>query len=34
VLQTALIPVAHSKGTDFKPAERDPLSGLLHWNTW
>lgn len=34
VLQTALIPVAYSKGTDFKPAPRDPLSRLLHWDTW
>jgi nitroreductase len=34
VLQTALIPVAYSKGTDFKPAQRDPLSRLMHWDTW
>jgi nitroreductase len=34
VLQTALIPVAYSKGTDFKPAQRDPLSRLVHWDTW
>lgn len=34
VLQTALIPVAYSKGTDFKPAPRDPLSGLVHWDAW
>src|SRR5579859_41277 len=34
VLQTALIPVAYSKGTEFKPAPRDPLSGLVHWDTW
>jgi nitroreductase len=34
VLQTALIPVAYSKGTDFKPAARDPLSRLVHWDTW
>lgn len=34
VLQTALIPVAYSKGTDFKPAQRDPLSRLVHWDRW
>lgn len=34
VLQTALIPVAYSKGTDFKPAPRDPLSSIVHWNSW
>src|SRR5262249_25244409 len=34
VLQTALIPVAYTKGTDFGPAPRDPLSSLLHWDTW
>lgn len=34
VQQTALIPVAYSKGTEFKPAPRDPLAGLVHWDTW
>ena len=34
VLQTALIPVAYSKGTDFKPAQRDPLSRVVHWDRW
>jgi nitroreductase len=34
VLQTALIPVAFSKGTDFKPAAREPLSRVVRWNTW
>jgi len=34
VQQTALIPVAYTIGADFKPAARDPLSTLIHWNTW
>ena len=34
VTQTALIPVAYTKGTDFKPAPREPLDTVLHWDTW
>ncbi len=34
VLQTALIPVAYSKGINFKPAQREPLSRLVHWDSW
>jgi nitroreductase len=34
VAQTALICVAHSKGTDFKPAPREPLATKLHWDAW
>ena len=34
VTQTALIPVAYSSGTDFKPASRMPLDAVLHWDTW
>ncbi|MGI8553299.1 MAG: nitroreductase family protein, partial [Dehalococcoidia bacterium] len=34
VQQTALIPVAYTKGTDFKPAPRDPLSKIVHWDRW
>jgi nitroreductase len=32
--QAALIPIAYSKGTNFKPAQRDPLDTILHWNQW
>ncbi|GAB5451947.1 MAG: nitroreductase family protein [Halioglobus sp.] len=32
--QVALIPVAHTLGTDFKPAPRKSLEGVLHVNTW
>jgi nitroreductase len=32
--QAALIPVAHTIGTDFKPGARKPLDKVLHWNEW
>lgn len=34
VVQTALLPVAYTLGTDFKRAARPPVSGITHWNTW
>ena len=34
VMQVAMIPVAYTKGTDFKRAERPPVSGITHWNDW
>ena len=34
VTQTALFPVAHYTGTDFKPAKRIPSAQLVHWNAW
>jgi nitroreductase len=34
VTQTALFPVAHHTGTDFKPAKRIPSAQLVHWNSW
>ncbi|MFL5587446.1 MAG: nitroreductase family protein [Ktedonobacteraceae bacterium] len=34
VTQAALIPVAYSLGTDFKPAPRIPLDSVLHWDRW
>jgi nitroreductase len=34
VLQVAMIPVAYTIGTDFKRAERPPVSGITHWNEW
>lgn len=33
-MQTALLPVAYTKGTDFKPAHREPLDTVLHWDSW
>jgi hypothetical protein len=32
--QIALIPIAYTKGTDFKIAPRKPLDGILHNNQW
>ena len=34
VMQVALIPVAYSVGTDFKPGRRKPLDTMVHWNGW
>jgi nitroreductase len=34
VTQTALLPVAYTKGTDFSPAAREPVDSVLHWNGW
>ncbi len=34
VMQAALIPVAYTNGTDFKPAPRDPLSSAVRWERW
>jgi nitroreductase len=32
--QAALVPVAYTRGTDFKPAHREALAGIVHWETW
>jgi nitroreductase len=32
--QAGLFPVAHTVGTDFKPATRVPLEQVLHWERW
>lgn len=34
VMQAALIPVAYTVGTDFKPATRRDLDTMVHWDTW
>lgn len=34
VMQVALLPVAYTRGTDFKRAARPPVSGITHWNGW
>lgn len=34
VMQAALIPVAYTLGTDFKPAARKPLELVLHRDRW
>ena len=30
----ALLPVAYTIGTDFKPAKRRPLEEVVHWERW
>ena len=34
ITQTALLPVAYTVGTDFKLANRSPVSEITHWNSW
>ena len=34
VMQVALLPVAYTKGTDFRPAKRPPVANITHWNQW
>jgi nitroreductase len=34
VTQVALIPVAYTIGTDFKPGRRKPLHTMVHWDHW
>lgn len=32
--QAALIPIAYTKGTDFRRGVRQPLDEILHWDRW
>jgi nitroreductase len=32
--QAGLLPIAYTKGTDFRPAKRLPAESLPHWDTW
>ena len=34
VTQAALIPVAYTKGTRFRPGPRGPVSSMIHWDGW
>jgi nitroreductase len=34
VVQAALIPVAYTIGTEFKPGARAPLETMVHWDRW
>jgi nitroreductase len=34
VTQVALIPVAYTIGTEFKPGKRKPLDSMIHWDRW
>ena len=32
--QVALVPVAHTVGTDFRPATRPPVEEITYWDSW
>jgi nitroreductase len=34
VMQLALLPVAYTKGSDFRAAHRLPTERILHWDSW
>ena len=34
VTQGGLFPIAYTIGTEFKPAKREPLANILHWDEW
>jgi nitroreductase len=34
ITQVALVPIAYTKGTDFKPARRKPLDAIVHVDAW
>ncbi|WP_461021234.1 nitroreductase family protein [Thalassiella azotivora] len=34
VTQAGLFPIAYTRGTDFRPAKREPLEKVLHWDRW
>ena len=34
VTQACLTPLAYTQGTDFKPAKRESLDTVLHWDSW
>lgn len=34
MIQIALIPIAYTKGTEFKPGSRNALEESLHWDSW
>lgn len=34
VTQAGLFPIAYTLGTEFRPAKREPLETILHWDEW
>jgi nitroreductase len=34
ITQAGLVPVAYTIGTEFKPAPRNPIEEMLHWDQW
>jgi nitroreductase len=34
IMQAGLIPVAYAKRVSFRPAPREPVSSMIHWDNW
>ena len=34
VMQVGLIPLAYTIGDRFRPARREPLEDIVHWDRW
>lgn len=34
VMQACLLPLAYTKGTNFRSGKRDPLDSIVHWDDW
>ena len=34
MMQVALLPVAYTRGVQFKPAARPPVTSIVHWERW
>ena len=34
VMQACMLPLAYTKGVDFKPGAREPLDTVMHWDAW
>jgi len=34
MMQAALLPIAYTHGTNFKPARRPPVDEIVHWEEW
>jgi nitroreductase len=34
VTQAALLPIAYTRGTDFRPADRRPVEEITYWDSW
>jgi nitroreductase len=34
IMQVALLPVAYTVGTAFKPVQRPPVESIVHWDSW
>ena len=34
IMQAALIPLAYTKGLEFRPGSREPVEKMIHWDRW